>query len=328
MLRRLRTRAGLTQAELAARAGVSRQLVGAVEAGRHLPRVDAALALADALGVDVDVLFRSPPRPLDVLTGAVPADGSLVRAGRVGDLTVTAAVRATADGWDVPDGAVEEGRFVAWERHAPGPVVVGCEPGLAVLEGLLREKGRGALAVAGSSTAAVEALRGGRTHLAVVHGSAPSPPPDLDVERFHLTRWQVGLAGPAEAAEDWWRRALGGTVAVVQREPGAAVQRTFERALDPGVVSVSGPRVGTHLEAARRAVLTGMVAVTIEPAARAAGARFHPLEVHRAEMWVGADTVDHQPLSEALEAVTDRRFRSRLERVGGYDLAGAGERVA
>ena len=41
---------GMSQVELAARAGVSRQLIGAAEAGRHLPRVDAALA-SGAAGV-------------------------------------------------------------------------------------------------------------------------------------------------------------------------------------------------------------------------------------------------------------------------------------
>jgi DNA-binding XRE family transcriptional regulator len=61
-LRELREAAGLTQAELAARAGVSRQLVGAVEVGRHLPRVDAALALAAALNVDVG-RCSSPNQP-------------------------------------------------------------------------------------------------------------------------------------------------------------------------------------------------------------------------------------------------------------------------
>ena len=49
---------GLTQAELAARAGVSRQLVVAVETGVNRPAVDAALGLARALGTTVEELFR------------------------------------------------------------------------------------------------------------------------------------------------------------------------------------------------------------------------------------------------------------------------------
>ena len=56
-MRERRTQAGLTQAELAERAGVSRQLVAAVEAGRNVPAVDAALRLAGALGTTADELF-------------------------------------------------------------------------------------------------------------------------------------------------------------------------------------------------------------------------------------------------------------------------------
>ena len=59
-LRALRLQAGLTQGELAARAGVSRQLVAAVEAGRNVPAVDAAVALARALGTTVEELFGEP----------------------------------------------------------------------------------------------------------------------------------------------------------------------------------------------------------------------------------------------------------------------------
>ena len=45
-LRAARERAGLTQAELAERAAVSRQLVGAIEAGRHSPAIfDTALRM-------------------------------------------------------------------------------------------------------------------------------------------------------------------------------------------------------------------------------------------------------------------------------------------
>lgn len=62
-LRELRDAKGLTPGELAGRAGVSRRLVGAVEAGRHLPRVAAAAALTAALGVDAP-----PHRGAEVLS--------------------------------------------------------------------------------------------------------------------------------------------------------------------------------------------------------------------------------------------------------------------
>lgn len=56
-VRRARTAAGLTQAELAARAGVTRQTVVAVEAGDYAPSVYLALAIAATLGGTVEGLF-------------------------------------------------------------------------------------------------------------------------------------------------------------------------------------------------------------------------------------------------------------------------------
>jgi putative transcriptional regulator len=53
----------LTQAELAALAGVTRRSVNAIETGRMVPSVLLALRLARALGVSVDTLFILDGRP-------------------------------------------------------------------------------------------------------------------------------------------------------------------------------------------------------------------------------------------------------------------------
>lgn len=322
-LRVMREAAGLTQAELASRAGVSRQLVGAVEAGRHLPRVDAALALAAALSVAVEALFPPPSRPVDALTGAPSAEGAQVRAASVGDLVVTAPARTGPDGWDVADGVVAGGRLVRYGSQAPGLVVAGCEPGLELLERMLREAGMAAVAVPASSAAARDALEAERVHAAVVHG--PKPPRRRSVDRFRLASWRVGLAAPPDAPSGWWADALGGRQAVVQREQGAGVQRAFEEAAGAGV---PGPRVASHLEAARRAMLVGMPAVTIEPAARAVGAAFHALEVHEAQLWVAPEWSADRLVAEARNVISGRRFQRRLEAIGGYDLTGCGSRAA
>jgi putative transcriptional regulator len=53
----------LTQAELAARAGVTRRSVNAIETGRMVPSVLLGLKLARALGVTIDELFRLADDP-------------------------------------------------------------------------------------------------------------------------------------------------------------------------------------------------------------------------------------------------------------------------
>lgn len=57
----LRLRRGLTQAELAERAGMRQSNICGLERGRQRPTVQTAHAVAGALGVAVDALFREMP---------------------------------------------------------------------------------------------------------------------------------------------------------------------------------------------------------------------------------------------------------------------------
>src|SRR5579872_335939 len=59
-VRRLRVAKGLTQSELAKRAGISRQALGAIETGAYQPSVSVALALARELGETVEAIFGTP----------------------------------------------------------------------------------------------------------------------------------------------------------------------------------------------------------------------------------------------------------------------------
>ncbi len=324
-LRELRLRRGLSQAELAELAGVSRQLVGAIEAGRHLPRVDAALGLADALVVDVTDLFGSAPDVRDVVSGNPPAEGDLVRVGRVAGRFVVARARVEASGWGNADGLIEDGRLRMLSSLAPGPVMVGCEPGLEVIERDLREGGLGALAVGASSRASVRSLHEGRAHMAVVHGRSGEMPEAAPViDRFRLCRWRVGLAAPMDTSPGWEERALSGQSEVIQREGGAGVQTAFERA---AATSAPGPLSTGHIEAVKMALNTGIPAVTIEPAAVALGARFHALETHDAEVWVPREWSGDRVVEAAMQEIAGTRFQRRLLGVGGYDLERIGSRA-
>lgn len=57
-LRRHRTERGLTQEELAERAGVTRQTILSIERGRYRPSIELALRLARLFGVRVEALFE------------------------------------------------------------------------------------------------------------------------------------------------------------------------------------------------------------------------------------------------------------------------------
>ena len=57
-LRDRRSEAGLTQAELAAALGVSRQTVISIESGRYLPSLPLAFRIAGQFGLGIEQLFE------------------------------------------------------------------------------------------------------------------------------------------------------------------------------------------------------------------------------------------------------------------------------
>ena len=59
-LRAARLLAGLSQAEVATEAGVSREAISRLEAGQRVARMDTLTAILDALGYEIAFLPRSP----------------------------------------------------------------------------------------------------------------------------------------------------------------------------------------------------------------------------------------------------------------------------
>lgn len=59
-LREIRDRSGLTQAEVAARVGVTRQTLIAIEQGKYSPTLELAFRLCNVYGVRIDDAFTYP----------------------------------------------------------------------------------------------------------------------------------------------------------------------------------------------------------------------------------------------------------------------------
>ena len=57
-VRGLRTQRGLSQGDLAAAMGVSRQTINSIETGRYLPSLPLAIALARYFGAAVEEVFH------------------------------------------------------------------------------------------------------------------------------------------------------------------------------------------------------------------------------------------------------------------------------
>jgi DNA-binding XRE family transcriptional regulator len=328
-LRRARERAGLTQAELAERAEVSRQLVASAEAGRHAPAVDAALRIARAIGEGVEALFGEPSAPARPVLGGALREGEPVVAGRVGPALAAAPLASLAAGdasWAMADGIVEAGEIRLFPGARPeGLVVVGCDPALGLCDQLLsRSGGRAVVAVAGTTGMAVTALAGGRAHAALVHGPDDGlPRPPVPVRRVHLARWQVGIGvGPRRRARTL-EAVLAGRVPLVQRDASAASQQALVRAAG-GAAPPATARARGHVDAARHAAIAGCAAVTFEPAAHQHGLAFLPLEGHRVELWLDERWSDHPGAQALLNLLASAAFRERVRLIGGYDLEGCG----
>ena len=287
-LRRRRSAAGLTQAELACAAGVSRQLVAAVEAGVNVPAADAAIRLACALECTVEELFAVKQQ--DDWPAAI-APGALVVAGCDPALAVAERMLAGAH---------------AVSRSGPGAQLVAID------------------ATSGSALASLDA---GTIHAAVVHGPPGDlGEAHLELTRVKLAAWRVGLGlGPGLGALTL-EQLLGAGTPVVQRPESASSQRALRRAADalgyrqlPAGVVASG-----HDDAARAGAALGVAALTTEGAARRLGLRFLELEDHVVELWVAASWRGHPAFEALLELLAGRAYRARVSRLGGYDLTGCG----
>lgn len=93
VLRAARKRAGLSQVELAIRAGVTQSVISAYESGRRQPSLPTLAALIDAAGYELEVRVREPPGKLGRLTGPV---GRRVRRHRV-EMVAAAAAHGVAN---------------------------------------------------------------------------------------------------------------------------------------------------------------------------------------------------------------------------------------
>lgn len=334
-LRERRLECGLTQSELAARAGVSRQLVAAVEAGHNTPAVDAALGLARALATTVEELFADTPPEIAPALGGHLRDGASLRIGRVGDQLVAAELAdggTAAAGWAKPDGILQNGKLQRYAgAAAAGLVVAGCDPALGIAEALLNGLGpRSLLAISAPTGTALHALKHGTVHAAVVHGiPGELPKQPVPVIRWHLARWQVGLATAPAIPNNSVEAILAGDAPIAQRDPAAASQQALARASDKAGMTdpPPGPRATGHIDAARIAATINGAAVTIEAAARAFDLRFLALEDHTVEIWLAQRWLDHPGAQALADLLTSPAFTDRLTHFAGYDLTGCGTRI-
>jgi DNA-binding XRE family transcriptional regulator len=181
-VREIRLARGLSQKELAGRAGITRQAVNAVEMRRYTPNAAVALRLAQALDAHVEDLFslpfEAPDRPVRT-TGEALVAGERVAVAQVGDVLVAhplMGMSSIIEGFQPADAiASADGASVKMlaPPDAPGKtaVLLGCDPSLTVLVSwVARSLPQGRLLwLHASSQSALDALPRGLAHVAGSH---------------------------------------------------------------------------------------------------------------------------------------------------------------
>lgn len=358
-LRLARLAQGLSQQDLAAVAGVTRQAVAGVEAGRWDPSLRVALALARALDIGVEDLFGPTAELASVETSMLaPAPlGQRVELANVGPLSVALPLvgdRALHAGFIPASGVVvgagypTPGHTAIVRPSAPTRhrvAVAGCDPALPLLaEPLARLNPPIGLAWwPCSSERALELAAAGLVHAAGIHLAEDHPLislierhlADVGAEVIGFAAWQEGLAitphlnGRSLTLAGVAERNL----RLVNRENGSEARSLLDQHLkqagiEPQRLAGYNTQVGGQLLVASSiAAGLGDVGITMEPAAKAYDLDFIPLASERSHLVLGRPLMTTPEAQALLRVVGSPYTQTQLAGLPGYDARPCGEAV-
>lgn len=360
----LRGLRGISAAELAGRAGVSRQAMYAIEAGTYVPNTALALRLGRVLEAGIEELFhlaeekaqRRPQLESAVWLGAGEAErGRPVELCRAGG-------RLMAVGRTVEESYLPVSDAVVEARGAKGNVkvrlhgeakkldrrllIAGCDPAVALAAHHARAAGVELIPVHQNSSQSLALLKKGRVHIAGTHlRDAATGESNVAavtgmfgrgvVAVISFATWREGLITASgnpkkiRGVEDLARRG----VRFVNREAGAGSRLLLDTQMarlkmKPKQVRGYERLAAGHMAAAREVKTGGAdCCVATEAAARVFGLEFVAMEEARYD-WVLRERDVELPAVEALlNAIAAGAFRRELEGAAGYGVAVTGRRV-
>ncbi len=363
-IRAARLAQSLSQGELAKRAGISRQALGAIETDTYLPSVSVALALARELGATVEALFggsREDIRHVHARWDSSPpttrGTSARVALGRVGGKLIAhpqAPVHlALAPAAGVVErasrGGAEVASFRTEEEIDATLLIAGCDPAAALLiEWLARRRSPVSIvALSCSSAKALEELLAGRAHIAGAHlrdpksGDFNSGAAVRGIKRHpamlvNFARWELGIAtapgnplgirGFAELARP--------RIRIANRELGSGARAALDEALaglptKTSAIEGYGREFPGHLEVAA-AIAAGQAdfGVTIRVAADVYGLGFVPIREERYDLVILKRDLDSTPVKAMLEALNSRGLAREVAQLCAYDTSQMGKVMA
>lgn len=364
-LKTTRQRLGLSQQDLAAIAGVSRQTISNVESGQTALSIATALRLAKALGCQVEDLFWLEQEA--AIVEAIPTQSMAVGASlpvslaKVGDRWIARPL-VGAEAFRV-ELIPADGEAVRQAGRATVAVtllddasnllktvaIAGCSPALS-LWARAAERWHPSLRVQlafANSTVALQQLVQGEVHLAGVHlycaetqtFNVPFVRQVLQGQTavlINLGLWEEGLlVAPGNprgirGVADLTRAG----VQIVNREPGAGSRLLLEQAIAAAGLapdSIAGfDRIVPSHQAVAAAILAGEADAGASAAsvARAYQLDFVPLRRSRYDLVTLQPYLEEDSVQQLLGTLGHQRVLSQLEGLGGYDTQLTGEIVA
>lgn len=365
-LNALRRARGVSAADLAKLADISRQTIYAIEAGSFVPNTEVALKLARALSVPFEELFSLADEPnaapqtqsADLLSATPVSKGQAVRLCQVGPRTVSIPVRATPYYLPEADAVITKvGRatsqadvlaFATPAPHAKQLVLAGCDPAIGLVSRMVEKlTGVEIVAASASSKLALNWLEEGKVHIAGSHLQDPASGefnlpylrrefPHSDFAVVSFARWEQGfvlapgnphqIRSAADLANPGLR--------YVNREPGsgsrALLDQLLKRAgLSPKAITGYQRVAYGHLAAAYQ-VLNGDAdcCLATRSAAQTFQLDFLPLQSERYDFVLRRETLELPATQAFFDVLARATLRRKLEGLAGYDTSQTGSVMA
>lgn len=335
---------GWSQAMLAARTGIPRSTLSAIETERAVPSVKVALNLAQALDQPVERLFRDRNSGSDWTWAWHPVARSVrYYAARIGDKRLLFPVESLAQGIHPHDGIWQEGEAV------PTPVetllsnrtlvVACCDPAAGLL---MTEMARTAeirlIVLERGGLEALRLLKQGLVHAAGLHFSTPEDPDRNEqiVRRemgtgFVLLRtavWEQGLVFPSASGHCTVDEVLRASRNWALRESGSAARECLDELVSTSS-SLSGRIVSSHAAVAL-SVQAGWAdaGICVKLCAEKPGIDFRTIRQEAFDLCY-RERDSRDPLIDSLiRLLRSDTHRRRIAELPGYHSEGVGERMA
>lgn len=341
-VREFRTSSGLTQAELAEQAGISRTAVTAIEGERLVPSVAAALALAEALGTTVEVLFGQGDKADRPAAWAWEPPSSVqnywqaeVRGQHwLYPAESTPMLTPLPDGQSPKKPSSSPSSALAAKQTL---VIACCDPAAGLLASeYAQATGQRMLVLNRSSRQALELLRDGKVHLAGLHLSTPD-----DAERnarivretlgsdYHLLRmaeWQEGIAAASSSRIKSVRGAVRSKLRWVGREPGSGARQCLDHLLGD---RAAPRRLARNHRGVAEAVCSGWAdaGVCVQLTSAEAGLVFLPVQEEAYDLCIPGAFLDDPRVQALLKVVRSANYRQTLANLPGYSTTQTGNLV-